>query len=1276
MTTPNSPLSPSSVSASSDEDDRFDGFQGAPHATASAAALSSASADPSAAAAALSKGDAPSTATRRHSLSSTSTSSFSSPHLPSHYTDTSVSSASSTPISTPSSASTPGTSPFTHPHSLAAAQATAKAAAAAQSAAPLPLSSSLSSPLPAVVGGGAPATASMSSDAAVLANSATLAKAMLASQSAIVGNAKGMSGYAHSGYPSPSSLASLSALQQQHGAYPNRPVLPSPLASLPPLALSFSSHSSSALTPSAAAAAAASTTNSSLSSLTNAFQSSLLKGAAAAAGALTLNQLMGAATANGMMGAGPSQASSPLAPYLGGMGGEGLGVASSMASLSSVSPSAAAASGASSYYTASSPALSSLSASMATSSPSSFSSPAPSSSFPSSSSLPSMSARPLSSSGASQTSAYNRLPSTASHQAPLQTLYPSNSVPIPSLPAAPISSTSAPRPMYSLASPQSPISVSSATPPQALPPVAPSSSSLPSHASVATLAWPTTYKSPTAVLNRYLIHFPHDTAHGAQSGLYQPGKPSQLIIRMQEPEGSAAPLKEGEEGPVIRIPCKVALKPTVKRTAKLRALHEISMHPQWYDCETRDLSEEEKRWETGSKHKRPKYLLLRQDTKSMIHVVHVMKWHAEEAAEEERALAAINASSVAAAAGRENGAAAASTGKAGKAGSSSSSNISGLLQSLAAAGGVVSAGSAGLSSTIPLSPLHLLPVSEDSMAHVQTKGRGKTEERRKETAQLYLSLKVDKCQSHVPSPSPLSHYAPLSSPPCCSPSLAVRSLCAGYELRCHGGWKIHDMEMKHHKGGHQISNVLIPFHHLPEVVTVGEAVQAITALAGAGAGNGSGTAPPPLISKKLPTALKLSKSEAASRSNGDKGGDGDNGSTEKKGGKAAHVKTEDSGGRGNGRSSGSKRKSASKEAPSNPSPSREHSGGDLQRDRQKMYEQLVNSMMPYTASSPVYMQPQHMSSFAQLSPTSPGPGSMYPQLPSIPGSIPLSISAAFDPSMILAPSTPGATLSPNTLSALSGGLSPNTLFTLSADQYSALLNKSQTQLQSQAQLQFIVSSNSAFKTRLGKGDKGDDDVGGGGGGSAEKRRKVESGDGDDSKGEGAQDDAHSTLSGTSAGEELMGGGSSSSSSSAVTGALTRQRDVSAGLDPMYVDNFLLRSESAASAGSLPGGTTVSLHQFGASTGMQNLLPPPASFSSALSKPGHPTPIKIPTASRLSPSLSPLLSQQLGMSLSPSPNLVSLGTYTLSPPPSTPSLIESDPLFALASVNTESGPVRR
>ena len=711
MTTPNSPLSPSSPSASDDDDDQHS-FDAARFTAAAATAPSAARVKGEAAASFDGPNGATGSTSTNRRLSTTSTASFSSPHLPSHYTDTSISSASSTPNSTPSSSSTPGTSPFTQTHSLnlppsnpppdltpfsktqqpPTPRLPGTSPTLPPTALPSPSSSAL---LPS-----ASSSASMTSDAAVLANSQTLAKAVLAGQSSIVGSSK-MTAMASFNNFSPSSLSQLSSSLSSLPGYPNRPTLPSPLASLPPLALSFSSHTSSALTPSAAAAAAAaSVTNSSLSSLTSAFQSSFLKGAAATAGAMTLNQLM---AGNGMINPG-APTSSPL-PY------PGLGdVTASSASLlplmssptltSSTTPSSySASSPPSSHFAASSPSLASMQASASYPSQPSFPSP-PSSSMSSLSSL----------------SPFNRLPPTLPLPS-MSSMYPNASMAVPSLPLPSLSLPMTPtRPLYALPSPTSPNTNPSSSPaPSLSSPTIPPLSSVPPPPppSLQSLAWPTTYKSPSSILNRYLIHFPHDTAHGAQAGLYQPGKPSQLIIRLQDPDAPPiSPATKGDtDGPVIRIPCKVALKPTVKRTAKLRTLHEISMHPAWYDCESRDLGEEEKRWETGSKQKRPKYLLLRQDTKSMIHVIHVNKWNAEEALEEDRALAALNASSASPGRG-ENGVGKPSSSK-------GSSSISGLLHSLAAAGGVVSAGAAGLPPSIPLSPLHLLPVSEDLMPHVQ-----------------------------------------------------------------------------------------------------------------------------------------------------------------------------------------------------------------------------------------------------------------------------------------------------------------------------------------------------------------------------------------------------------------------------------------------------------------------------------------------------------------------------------------------------------------------------
>ena len=519
------------------------------------------------------------------------------------------------------------------------------------------------------------------------------------------------------------------------------------------------------------------------------------------------------------------------------------------------------------------------------------------------------------------------------------------------------------------------------------------------------------------------------------------------------------------------------------------------------------------------------------------------------------------------------------------------------------------------------------------------------------------------------------------------------------------------MEMKHHKGGHQISNVIIPFHHLPEEVTVGEAVQAITLLAGAGQSGSAAAA----VATPATSSAAARKAAAASRAalkaedngSGVNGGvDGDHGS-EKKGGKAGQKQdggAAETSTRGNGKG-GKRKQTMTVKQEFAGSSSQQQQAEALAAAQQAQQQQLhaqqqtmlsTMPMLPYPSSSPVYLQ--HGSGmpggFTQLSPSSPSTAaSMYPQLPNVPSSLPLSISA-FDPSLLQLQqqaTTPNpSTLSPSTSSLLlAGNLSPNTLFSLPLpDHYSALLHKSQQQLN------FYISSNSAFgkvgKGEGGKGDEADSDGrGGGGSGSGEKRRKVEGGNGisgsassagedGEAKAEGSQDETSSTLSSLSASEERLMAAAASSSSSSASSSAKRQRDVSA-LDPMS-DFFLLRSESAASSISLTG-SGVALHSFTppSSAMPQHLLTPPPSsaFSSAsLSKPGHPTPIKIPTASRLSPSLSPLLSQSLSMSLSPSPSLVPLGSYTLSPPPNTPSLMDSEGLFAITSANAEGGGVRR
>lgn len=211
-------------------------------------------------------------------------------------------------------------------------------------------------------------------------------------------------------------------------------------------------------------------------------------------------------------------------------------------------------------------------------------------------------------------------------------------------------------------------------------------------------------------------------------GLYQPGKPSLLQLSLFFGGNSnAVP---------ISIPVKVAKKPTVKRTAKLRQLYEVALHPVWYSQGTDMVKVEAELDCNPNKHRYPRYLLLRQQAKGEIGVIAIQRWSAD--VNEEDAL-------------RNYG----------------------------------------------WSPVHLMPVGDEVITHVTTHGRGKSEEHCRETCQLYLSFRVDQW----------------------------------YELRLHSGWRLGSLHLKHFKGGQQTQIVNVPFHHLPEHVSVNEAVQAATLLA-------------------------------------------------------------------------------------------------------------------------------------------------------------------------------------------------------------------------------------------------------------------------------------------------------------------------------------------------------------------------------------------------------------------------------------------------------------
>ena len=251
--------------------------------------------------------------------------------------------------------------------------------------------------------------------------------------------------------------------------------------------------------------------------------------------------------------------------------------------------------------------------------------------------------------------------------------------------------------------------------------------------------WPTSPRLSQPPL-RYLVHFPDDSSHGAQGGLYQPGKPSLLCITLVQGgvgegggggEGGGRGVGRGVEEEV-RLPVKVALKPTVKESATVRRFDELALHPRALWCDSTDLGAEEGRWGTAAGVPDPAYLLLRQDWKGPVAVVHVPRW-----GRQQREVARV-------------------------------------------------------------SPLHLLPVQDGTLAHTQTRGRGKTEGARKDTAQLYLSMVVD----------------------------------GYYELRCHMGWRVVRMEMRHFKAGGECGRVALRFSGMEADTRVEDAVGVIECLSG------------------------------------------------------------------------------------------------------------------------------------------------------------------------------------------------------------------------------------------------------------------------------------------------------------------------------------------------------------------------------------------------------------------------------------------------------------
>ena len=251
---------------------------------------------------------------------------------------------------------------------------------------------------------------------------------------------------------------------------------------------------------------------------------------------------------------------------------------------------------------------------------------------------------------------------------------------------------------------------------------------LPSSSPTASPPWPTAPRAASAVCHRYLLHFPDDASHGAQGGLYQPGKPSQLCITLRL-DGQHG---QEEEEAEVRLPVKVALKPTVKESATVRRFDELSLHPAAFHCRTADLQREEAAWRTAASVPEPPFLLLRQDWKQPVSVVSIPRWGRQQ--REARFL----------------------------------------------------------------SPLHLLPVQDGTLAHTQTRGRGKTEQQRAATSQLYLSLIVDKY----------------------------------YELRCHSGWRIVSLQCRHYKGGAESRLLQLSFSGMDTDTQVEDAIRAVECLSG------------------------------------------------------------------------------------------------------------------------------------------------------------------------------------------------------------------------------------------------------------------------------------------------------------------------------------------------------------------------------------------------------------------------------------------------------------
>ena len=164
-------------------------------------------------------------------------------------------------------------------------------------------------------------------------------------------------------------------------------------------------------------------------------------------------------------------------------------------------------------------------------------------------------------------------------------------------------------------------------------------------ASTAPFPWMTEKRSASSECRRYLLHFPDDSSHGAQNGLYQPGKPSELMLRMkrnkahntrrdvrkddeskQQRDGSDQEADGECETCEVKLPVKVAVKPTVKESATVRRFDELALHPAAFYTQSADLAWEERNFATSAEHSEPPFLLLRQDWKNPIALVHIARY--------------------------------------------------------------------------------------------------------------------------------------------------------------------------------------------------------------------------------------------------------------------------------------------------------------------------------------------------------------------------------------------------------------------------------------------------------------------------------------------------------------------------------------------------------------------------------------------------------------------------------------------------------------------------